>query len=389
MSTPGGLRILFVDDEPKILDGLRRQLRPMRDQWDTRFAGSGAEALSLLEQQPADVVVSDMRMPGMTGVELLAQVHQRWPGVVRIVLSGQTDQADLLADIGVIHQFLQKPCDTETLRQSIVRTTGLARSIECEALRKMVTGLKSLPVLARSLRELTDAMDSRDSDMGVISEIVGRDVGLSAKLLQLVNSAFFGMPRRVSQVREAISLIGLKSLKEVAVAAHAFDAMASDGPDRAKIERLWTISSDLAGAAGAAARKAGAGQDAESRARLTASLSLVGRAVFIRYAPDLHAIAMAMAEEGKPLEVAEQAAIGVSHQVVGAYVLGLWAFDDEIVAAVSHQGDANAPEGLAPTHPLHFLRAARQAVPAEQLHERYCPFGEAISAMTSEAGVAA
>lgn len=364
------LRVLFVDDEKMILDGLRRQLHSMRTVWHIRYALSGDEALRHLEETPADVVVSDMRMPGMTGVELLAKVHRRWPEAVRIVLSGQTDQADLLADIGVIHQFLQKPCDTETLKRAIVRASSLAQSIECEGLRRVVTGLRSLPVLAKSLRELNDAMDSKQTDIGQIAQIVSRDVGLSTKLLQLVNSAFFGMPRRVVQVREAVSLIGLKTLKEVAVAAHAFEALASDGPERAKIERLWSISADLAGAAGGAAKSAGASQDVEARARLAASLALVGRAVLVRYAGDRHGIATTMAEGGVALEAAERQIIGIAQHTIGAYVLGLWAFDDDIIEAVARQTEPELRMELKPDHPLRFLRRARTLVPGEVLHEQ-------------------
>jgi len=66
--------ILFVDDEPVLLDGLRRSLRSMRNEWSITFAGSGEEALKVLEKAPFDVVVSDMRMPKMDGAQLLNEV---------------------------------------------------------------------------------------------------------------------------------------------------------------------------------------------------------------------------------------------------------------------------------------------------------------------------
>ena len=72
-------RVLFVDDEPKILDGLRRMLRVMRDQWDMAFVQSGPEALEILGKHRFDVIISDMRMPGMDGAELLLEVRKRHP----------------------------------------------------------------------------------------------------------------------------------------------------------------------------------------------------------------------------------------------------------------------------------------------------------------------
>jgi YesN/AraC family two-component response regulator len=80
-------RILFVDDEPNVLAGLKRMLYSLRNEWDMTFVSSGAEALQCLSESPFDVLVTDVRMPGMNGVELLEQVVNLHPGVIRIVLS--------------------------------------------------------------------------------------------------------------------------------------------------------------------------------------------------------------------------------------------------------------------------------------------------------------
>ena len=106
-------RILFVDDEENILQGLRRLLRPLRKEWEMRFASDGHTALKMLEESPCDVLVSDMRMPGMNGVRLLEEVRARYPDTIRIVLSGQADRETTLAAVGPAHQYLNKPCDAE------------------------------------------------------------------------------------------------------------------------------------------------------------------------------------------------------------------------------------------------------------------------------------
>jgi YesN/AraC family two-component response regulator len=112
-------RLLFVDDDRHVLEGLRRLLRSRRHEWDMVFATSGSDALVALEQQPAHVVVSDLRMPGMDGGELMRAVQERWPETVRIVLSGQADKADLGAVLPVVHEFLHKPCDPEVLEAAL------------------------------------------------------------------------------------------------------------------------------------------------------------------------------------------------------------------------------------------------------------------------------
>lgn len=127
------LRILFVDDEVAVLDGLRRTLRPLRRQWDVQTAQGGAAALHLLAAGPVDVVVTDMRMPGMDGLELLESVRAAYPHVVRIVLSGHSEQEALLRTVGPVHQYLDKPCDTTLLAAAIARSHALRRDLRSSA----------------------------------------------------------------------------------------------------------------------------------------------------------------------------------------------------------------------------------------------------------------
>ena len=120
-------RILFVDDEPAMLDALRGRLHRLRDKWEMTFVESGPRALVEMEQKPADVVVTDMRMPGMDGAQLLMIVRQRWPQAVRIVLSGYAEQAHVMRLVPVAHQFVSKPCDTHELERDIDRCLDLVR----------------------------------------------------------------------------------------------------------------------------------------------------------------------------------------------------------------------------------------------------------------------
>jgi DNA-binding NtrC family response regulator len=141
------LRILFVDDEISILDGLRRLLRPLRDEWEVFTANGGLEALALLEREPLDVIVSDMRMPGIDGAQLLEAVRKQHPHMVRIVLSGQSDQETLLRSIGPVHQYLNKPCDLGLLKTAVSRSRALRLAIHDPAVADLAAGISSLPSL--------------------------------------------------------------------------------------------------------------------------------------------------------------------------------------------------------------------------------------------------
>jgi len=371
------LRVLFVDDEQRILDGLRRQFRGKRDQWDIRFAQSGEQALRLMEEVSADVVISDMRMPGMHGAALLREVQERWPGAVRFVLSAQTDQADLLRDVGAIHQFIQKPCAAEALERAVTRTCDLASTIESEELRSVTARIGSLPVVSDSFTKLVQVLEEEKSDANTVAEVVERDVGLSAKLLQMVNSAFFGIPRHVHTVKDAVVLLGTSSLKSLAIASQIIDALASGSSTERDIARLWRASADIGALAGTLARNHGQCSDVCDTARLAGTLSLIGRGILLDSWPGRYAAALERAQH-KPgmLHEAEAIEFGVPQHSVGAYALGLWAFDDEVIEAVAGQVNPDLSLVRDASHPLPYVHAARSTY-------RHAPLVEAIEPASS------
>jgi DNA-binding NarL/FixJ family response regulator len=136
-------RILFVDDEPLVLAGLRRMLHGMRKQWEMVFVESGDAALGFMADNAVDVVVSDMRMPGMNGAQLLNEVMKRYPRTVRLILSGHADQDLILKCVGSTHQYLSKPCDPDALRATVSRAIGLEASLKNECLQRLIGQMDS------------------------------------------------------------------------------------------------------------------------------------------------------------------------------------------------------------------------------------------------------
>jgi len=157
------MRVLFVDDEPPVLNILSVAMRPMAKEWDTHFAESGELALKMIEEKPFDVVVSDMRMPKMNGAQLLNQVLRQHPQTVRIVLSGYSDLREAMSCVGVVHQFLQKPCDLAELRSCIRRVSALENQIQHEGLRAFTAGLPNLPSAPDLYMQMLEALESPNS----------------------------------------------------------------------------------------------------------------------------------------------------------------------------------------------------------------------------------
>lgn len=205
--------VLFVDDEPRVLDGIRRSLRSRRHDWDVDFTTDGAAAMEHLAHAPCDVVVSDMRMPGMDGAQLLAQVSTHHPAAARVVLSGHSEpEAGLRASI-VGHRFLSKPCDAEALTGLLDQLTRGMGGPRDARLRSAAGAVLCLPILPRQLERVTRTLADPDVDVDEVVEAVTYSIGLAAKVLQLANSSFFCTRKRVTSLPYAVSALGVPTVR--------------------------------------------------------------------------------------------------------------------------------------------------------------------------------
>ncbi len=349
-------RIVFVDDEGNVLNGLKRLLRPLRHEWEMSFCQSGDEALRTLADGPFDVIVSDMRMPGMDGAALLAAVMQRYPHVVRIVLSGQSSQESTVRSIGVAHQYLAKPCDSETLKQTVDRAFALRDLLSNDSLKELLARVGSVPSVPSVYEALLEELRHPDASTQRVGEIVSKDMGMTAKILQLVNSAFFGLPRRVSSPTHAAALLGMETVKALVLSVHVFtqyENAAVGGVDPEDVQHHCAATAALA------KRIAGAEQasPAVADACLTAGfLHDVGRLILAHALPAIYADALTQAHTKQiTLYHAEREVFGATHAEVGAYLLGLWGLPDPIVeaAAFHHAPGKSGNHSFAPLTAVH------------------------------------
>ncbi|MFO0984060.1 MAG: response regulator [Planctomycetota bacterium] len=325
--------ILFVDDEQRVLDGLQRMLRPMRTEWDMAFVTGGAVAIALLDERRFDVIVTDMRMPGMDGAHLLAVVHERWPDTIRIVLSGHSDQEMALRAVPVAHQFLSKPIDAALLKEVIERASAFRDRMQNQQLRQMVGQIGSLPPLPRIYQELMTAVDRPQVSARDIARIVERDPALAGNLLKLVNSSFFGLTRSVATIDGAIAYLGVNTIKSLALTAEVFRPVAATEVEGYSVDRMQACAMTTARIASGLVR-----DRAERDAALLAGLLHdVGEIVLLRTQPRLLAevIRVARAEAATRASI-ERRLWGVSHAEVGAYLLGIWGLPGPIVEAVAY-----------------------------------------------------
>jgi HD-like signal output (HDOD) protein len=211
-------RILFADDEANVLQGLRSVLRPQRHEWEMVFATGGPAALEEIKKAAFDVVITDMRMPIVDGAEVLRVTKELQPKAVRLVLSGQTDADTALKTVFTAHQFLAKPCDIEKLRSVVSRACHLNELITSDELRGLAGDVSMLPAAPRTYLAITQKLADPTCAISEVAGIVEREPALCAKVLQVVNSAFFGLPRTVSSITQATNYLGTLALRNLALA---------------------------------------------------------------------------------------------------------------------------------------------------------------------------
>jgi HD-like signal output (HDOD) protein/CheY-like chemotaxis protein len=353
-------RILFVDDEAAVLDGLRDLLRKERNRWDMVFAPGGEQALEEFRKQPFDVIITDMRMPGMDGAELLAKVKELYPAAARVVLSGHAAREAVLRAMPVAQQFLAKPCESQVLRTAIDRTYGLKVLLANHAIRDIVGKLEALPSVPRTYLDLTDTAARSDSSIADLAAIVEQDPAMSAKVLQLANSAYFGANQRMVSIRGAVSYLGVELLKGLVLASSTFAAAENLSVEGFSLERLR--SSSLLAAR--SARRFIADKGLADEAFTTGLVHDVGKIVIALGLPgEFSRVVRESEASGRGVHLLEKEAFGVSHAEVGAYLLGVWGLPFTIVEAVAyHHQPGLIQEG--PCVTLALLHAADAFVEA-------------------------
>jgi HD-like signal output (HDOD) protein/ActR/RegA family two-component response regulator len=324
--------ILFVDDNPDVLDGLRDALRPRRRDWQMTFVTSGAAAIDLLEHTPIDIVVSDLRMPGMDGATLLAKVAQLQSDAVRMVLSGQADPETLARVAAVAHRILVKPSPIEDITRVIERACVLLEVTG--EVTKAAGGAGALPSAPEAYRELMGVIGCSDASAAQIAAVVERDIAMSAKVLQLANSAYFGPDKPVSNVDAAVALLGPEIIQAIVLTAeafHTFDVPASI--PGFSLERVQHRSLQV----GRLARMLSKDDPATGDAFAAGLLLDVGLLVLAAHEPEYLADVLLAAErEGRPVHEIELERRGVTHAEIGGHLLALWGLPHTIVEAVAH-----------------------------------------------------
>ncbi len=365
------LRVLFVDDDTFILDGLRRLLRAMAKDWEMVFCDGGDSALALLAEQPFDVVISDMRMPGMDGAQLLSSVQKRYPEAIRVILSGYADQTSVLRTVGPAHVYLAKPCTPEALVQAIARPLALRDLLTAPRLRRALSGLSTLPSAPDVFLSLEKEIRSPQSSATSVATLIAQDVAMTAEILKLTNSAYFTLSAKVTTPFQAVRLLGVETVESLVLQIGIFRQFTGDARTAPMIKALNDYSLRVASLAEAIAKAEGRSVLTVKASYCAGMLSSVGCLMLLEHHFTKYGAAMARVGPSTPVHAAETAVLGAGHTHAGAYLLGLWGFESGLVDAVAHSCTPSASPSREFT-PLVAVHAARALGPRFPLLPQGC-----------------
>ena len=329
-------RILFVDDEPMVLKGLQRTLRKMRDVWEMTFTSSSKEALEFLGSGTFDVIVSDLRMPEIDGMQLLAEVKSKHPEVIRIILSGQVEQDTTFKSVQVAHQSLSKPCDAEILKQTLNELFALRNILEDESIKRIVSQTETLPSLPAVYTEIIHELQSSEPAVKKVGEIISTDMGMTAKILQVVNSAFFGLVRKINNPKEAVMLLGTETIKALVLSVKIFSEFNRKKFAWFNFDDLFDHSMSVSMFAQTISREEHLDKNLVNNSLMAGMFHDLGKLILVtNFQEPYRKILTEVKKTGQQLWDLEKEEFGTSHAEIGAYLMGLWGLEYPVIEAIA------------------------------------------------------
>lgn len=327
------MRIMFVDDEVLLLNGFKRLL--FKKKWTLYFASSGQKALEILQEHSVDFIVSDMRMPGMSGGELLERVYQLHPETVRIILSGQSDEQASIKASEFAHQWFTKPCDPQELEKTLIGIDKIRQLFPNEEILKDIGHIKTLPSPPKIFLQLKAILDNDTVDMEEISSVILKDPGLVAKLLQVTNSAFFAQTKAVETLKEAITRVGTDLVIGTILAIELYENLQNIPVDFIEIQQSHCLAT-------AKLASSFVEQEYKDQTILVGLLHNIGKLIMLLISPKIIDVYNDKSITPEMERDYEKDKLKVEQAQLAGYLMHLWHFDYSLIKNILLHNKPNA-----------------------------------------------
>lgn len=356
-------RILFVDDEPAELARYRDMFAGMTPGWELGCAAGGKEALRMMFQEPYDVVVADYAMPEMDGLALLNLVMQRYPKTVRLIVWTSEEKEAGIKQAGLAHQDVCKPVNQNELASAIERTMALRELLSNDKLKGLVAQIQSLPSMPDLYLRLLDELNEKAPAIDRVGDVIRRDPAMCAKLLHLVNSAFYGLPKKITNPGEAALHVGVDTIKTLVLSLQFFALFERVRIPEFSFDGMWSHSWNTGLIAKRIAQLERLNFHEVDQAFTAGLLHDAGKLVLATGLPNQYQSVLRQQRfQPAPVWEVEKELLGASHADVGAYLLALWALPDPLVETVAwhHRPTESFRQGLTPLLIVHVANLLEQ-----------------------------
>ncbi len=334
-------KILFVSDSAKA-QNLQSMLENMKELWDMQFVEAEADLWNSLANSIYDVLVFDLNAPEINGIGLLQKVSAGYPQMVQVIIAGPSDQELVLRAIRSNHQIITQPFNPLALKGLIDRSCKLREILHNEELKRFVAGISYLPSLPSLYQQIVDEMQSPKVSIKRVADLIAQDVTMTAKILQLVNSAFFSLPQKIVSPHQAVVLLGIDILKGLVLHVHIFSAFELDPRIKGFSIRGLANHSLLVGKLAREIVLAETNiRDMEENALIAGLLHDIGKLILL-LDPERYNQVLAHSQARRCNHYqAEYEILGASHAEVGAYLLDLWGIPEPVVHAIAFHHNPN------------------------------------------------
>lgn len=330
------LSILFVDDEKRVLAAVRRLLHLYRNRWEMDFVTDSREAAKRISKKHYDLVLSDLQMPGLNGIELLKIVKAKSPASARVILTGDTDTKSVTQISQVAHRLLAKPCNPNEFKDIVMRLCILQESLPELSVRKRLLEQNSLPSQPSIFLELQETIDSKQTSTKAIAGVISKDMALAAKVIQLANSSYYGTNRKITELDIAVGLLGIDIVVSLALSFGTFNQF-SGRIDKAQLDALSEHSLLIAQMAAEMATVLPVEDDVAREAFLAGLLHDCGKLFLAEDNSEIeYQIVRELSEQFRtPLWQTEENVWGMTHAKIGGLILDLWGLPLSLAEAVT------------------------------------------------------
>jgi Predicted signal transduction protein len=318
--------ILFVDDEKAILKSLERLF--INDDFKLYFAQDGKTALKIMYEHNIEMVVSDMRMPKMSGHKLLREIQLLYPDTIRIILSGYSDEQEIYKAVldGSAKIYLLKPWEPLHLLDVIRHMFKFKDMLASKNILDVIDKIDQLPVVTNIYNRICTLIE-KEASIPEVAAVIEEDATVSAKILQLINSAYYN--KKIGSVKQAVIYFGLNVVKIMVLSTSIFNYV--DANSSPYFNNLFSQQSMLTNKILEVIYKAAYKKKLPENYMTAGLLHDIGLVVMQQQFPDKYFSAFKQSSPETSFYEAEHEMFGVTHQEIGGYLLEWWGIPYPIV----------------------------------------------------------